>query len=194
MARGIPMGAKAPPKMMEEEDDMMEGEGEESAELEGPEASIIMIGKKMDDAEEEGYSMSGPDVSGATVGGLNALVDGINAVLPMFEMPDYERFTDGVTTLPGKFVKLLTMVNSAAQAAGLDDMVVDIASISDDRSLKMAAGKLRALGGNTSFKRFLRSERPAPAAKEPMAPAPGGAPAPMASGPSEDELMMSRLA
>ena len=194
MARGIPMGAKAPPKMMEEEDDMMEGEGEESAELEGPEATIVMIGKKMDDAEEEGYSMSGPDVSGATVGGLNALVDGINAVLPMFEMPDYERFTDGVTTLPGKFVKLLTMVNSAAQAAGLDDMVVDIASISDDRSLKMAAGKLRALGGNTSFKRFLRSERPAPAAKEPMAPAPGGAPAPMASGPSEDELMMSRLA
>jgi len=193
MARGIPMemGAKGAPMMKGmEEEDMMEGE---SAEMDGPEAAIVMIGKKMDDAEEEGYSMSGPDVSGATVGGLNALVDGINAVLPMFEVPDYERFTDGVTTLPGKFVKLLTMVNSAAQAAGLDDMVVDIASISDDRSLKMAAGKLRALAGNTSFKRFLRSERPAPVEKE-MAPAPGGAPAPMASGPSEDELMMSRLA
>lgn len=190
MARGIPMGAKAPPKKM-----MMGGEGEMENETEyesGPEATIIMMGKEMDDAEEEAYGAAAPqgDFSAA---GLNVLVDGLNAVLPLFEIPDYERFTDGATTLPPKFVKLLNMVNDAAKSAGLDDMAIDVSSITDDRSLKMAAGKLRALAGNTSFKRFLRSERPGgPAPKAEEAPAMGGAPAPM-SGAGEDELMMSRL-
>jgi hypothetical protein len=87
------------------------------------------------------------------------------------------------------------MVSEAAKAAGLDDMTIDFASITDDKTLKMAAGKLRALASNTSFKRFLRSERPEPM-EAPPAPAPGGAPPAMAmemGGPSEDELMMSRL-
>lgn len=186
------MGAKMPPKKMMEEKDTGKTMSVE-IEVEGPEEEALMgKARQLDDIEEEAYGAAAPQ-GDFSVGGLNALVDGINAVLPQFGLPDYERFAEGMTALPPKFVKLLTMVNEAAAAAGLDDMTIDLATVTDDKSLKMAAGKLRTLAGNASFKRFLRSERPAPPEKE-MAPPLGGAPpAPMASGPSEDELMMSRL-
>lgn len=182
-AKGGPMGKKMSVEV-EIEKGPMEPEEEEA----------MGSARKMDEMEEEAYGAASPQGE-YSVGGLNALVDGINAVLPLFGLPDYERFSEGSTTLPPKFIKLLTMVNEAAMGAGLDDMTFSIADIVDDRSLKMAAGKLRALAGNTSFKRFLRSERP----EAPMAPAPGGAPEePMmamapAGGMGEEELMMSRL-
>jgi hypothetical protein len=196
MARGIPMemGAKGAPKKMSVEVEIEKNGGEmEDEPMGGAEGKILEMGREMDDTEEEAYGMAAP-TGDFSVGGLNALVDGLNSVLPLFELPDYERFGDAVDTFPPKFVKQLTMVNEAANAAGLDDMVIDFSTLTDDRSLKMAAGKLRSLAGNTSFKRFLRSERPE--AMPPEAPAPGGAPPPMAppKGPSEDELMMSRLA
>ena len=201
MARGIPMemGAKGAPmkKGMEEKDvgKKMSVEIEvEKGPMEPEEEALMGAAKEMDDMEEEAYGAAAPQ-GDFSAGGLNALVDGLNAVLPLFDMPDYERFSEGMTTLPPKFMKQLTMVNEAATAAGLDDMTIDFAAITDDKSLKMAAGKLRALAGNTSFKRFLRSERPEPMTA-PEAPAPGGAPPAMAlemGGPSEDELMMSRL-
>jgi len=186
------MGAKMPPKKMMEEKEMGKTMSVE-IEVEGPEEEALMgKARQLDEMEDEAYGAAAPQ-GDFSVGGLNALVDGINAVLPQFGLPDYERFAEGMTALPPKFVKLLTMVNEAAAAAGLDDMTIDLATVTDDKSLKRAAGKLRTLAGNASFKRFLRSERPAPPEKE-MAPPPGGAPpAPMASGPSEDELMMSRL-
>jgi len=199
MARGIPMemGAKGAP-MMKDEKGMgkkMSVEVEiEKGPMEPEEEEMMGKAREMDDMEEEAYGATAPR-GDFSAGGLNALVDGLNAVLPLFGMPDYERFSDGMTTLPPKFVKQLTMVNEAAMAAGLDDMTIDFATITDDKSLKMAAGKLRALAGNTSFKRFLRSERP----EAPTAPAPGGMPEePMAApaaqmGMSEDDLMMSRL-
>jgi hypothetical protein len=195
MARGIPMemGAKGAPMMKGMEEKEMGKKMSVEIEVEGPEEEALMgKARQLDEIEDEAYGAAAPQ-GDFSVGGLNALVDGINAVLPQFGLPDYERFSEGMTALPPKFVKLLTMVNEAAAAAGLDDMKIDLATITDDKSLKMAAGVLRALAGNASFKRFLRSERPAPPEKE-MAPPPGGAPpAPMASGPSEDELMMSRL-
>lgn len=160
-----------------------------------PEEEALMgAARGMDAAEEEAYGATAP-TGDFSVGGLNALVDALNTVLPMFEMKDYPRFSEAVDTFPGEFVKQLTMVMEAATAAGLDDMVIDFTTMTDDKALKMAAGKLRSLAGNTSFKRYLRSERPEPMTA-PEAPAPGGAPPAMAmemGGPSEDELMMSRL-
>lgn len=198
MARGIPMemGAKSgPPSGKQEMGKKMSVEVEiEKGPMSPEEEDLMGKAKELDDVEEEAYGRAAPTGS-YSVGGLNALVDGLNSVLPLFGLPDYERFAEATDTLPPAFVKQLTMVMEAAKAAGLDDMVFDLMSIVDDRSLKMAAGKLRALAGNTSFKRFLRSERP----EAPMAPAPGGKPeAPMAmqaegQGMSEDELMMSRL-
>jgi hypothetical protein len=199
MARGIPMemGAKGAP-MMKDEKGMgkkMSVEVEiEKGPMEPEEEELMGKAQEMDDMEEEAYGSVAPQ-GDFSAGGLNALVDGLNSVLPMFGIPDYERFSEGMTTLPPKFVKLLTMVNEAASAAGLDDMTIDLATVTDDKSLKMAAGKLRTLAGRSEFKRFLRSERP----EAPTAPAPGGVPeAPMAApaaamGMSEEDLMMSRL-
>lgn len=188
------MGAKMPPKKMMDKEEM--GKTMSVAiEVEGPEEEALMgKARQMDDIEEEAYGATAPQ-GDFSVGGLNALVDGINAVLPQFGLPDYERFAEGMTALPSKFVKLLTMVNEAAAAAGLDDMTIDLATVTDDKSLKMAAGKLRALSGNTSFKRFLRSERPEKPTAPPMeamSEAPMAPPAPAMSM-SEDDLMMSRL-
>lgn len=189
------MGAKGAPMMKGMDEKEMGKTMSVEIEVEGPEEEALMgKARQMDDMEEEAYGAVAPQ-GDFSVGGLNALVDGINAVLPAFGLPDYERFAEGMTSLPPKFVKLLTMVNEAAAAAGLDDMTIDLSTVTDDRALKMAAGKLRTLAGNASFKRFLRSERP----EGPPAPAMGGMPqAPMtapapAKGMSEDDLMMSRL-
>ena len=198
MARGIPMemGAKGAP--MKDEKGMgktMSVEVEiEKGPMEPAEEEMMGKAREMDDMEEEAYGATAPQ-GDFSAGGLNALVDGLNTVLPMFGIPDYERFSEGMTTLPPKFVKLLTMVNEAVSAAGMDDMVIDLATITDDKGLKMAAGKLRSLAGKADFKRFLRSERP----EAPTAPPPGGIPEePMAApaaamGMSEEDLMMSRL-
>ena len=120
---------------------------------------ILELGKESNDMKEKGYAMVAP--SGKyTVMGLNSLVDALNTVLPMFSIPDYAKFTESVTTLPGQFVKMLTMVNEAAMAAGLDEVVIDLSTIVDDKGLKMAAGKLMTLAANTAFKQFLRSAEP----------------------------------
>ncbi len=190
MARGIPMemGAKGGPKKMSVEVEIEKGP------MEPEEEEMMGQARQLDEVEDEAYMQVAPQ-GDFSVGGLNALVDGLNSVLPLFGLPDYERFAESSGVLPPAFVKQLTMVMEAAKGAGLDDMMIDLGTITDDKGLKMAAGKLRALAANTSFKRFLRSERP----EAPSAPAPGGMPeAPMAMqaeamGMGEDELMMSRL-
>lgn len=198
MARGIPMemGAKSGPMGGKKEmGKKMSVEVEiEKGPMEPEEEAMMGKARELDEMEDEAYGQVAP-TGDFSVGGLNALVDGLNSVLPLFGLPDYERFAEAVDTLPSGFVKQLTMVMEAAKGAGLDDMMIDLGTITDDKGLKMAAGKLRALAANTSFKRFLRSERP----EAPEAPAPGGMPeAPMAMqaeeiGMGEDELMMSRL-
>lgn len=192
---GIPMEAKKSPPMGKKMSVEVEIEKEPMGEMSPEESDLMEMAGEMDDAEEESFGAMAP-TGDFSAPGLNALVDGLNAVLPLFGIDDYPRFSEGMQTLPARFVKQLTMVMEAASAAGLDDMVIDLGSIVDDRSLKMAAGKLRALAGSTDFKRYIRSERPEEA---PTAPAPGGLPElPMAvaakeSGMSEDDLMMSRL-
>jgi len=187
------MGAKGGPKKMSVEVEI-EKEPMSPSAMEPEEEAVMGKAREMDDMEDAAYGAAAP-TGDFSVGGLNALVDGLNAALPLFGMPDYPRFSEGVTTLPPKFVKQLTMVNEAASAAGLDDMTIDMATITDDRSLKMAAGKLRALAGKTEFKRFLRSERP----EGPTAPLIGGEAAPPAppqgatGGMGEEDIMMSRL-
>lgn len=120
---------------------------------------IMELGKESNDMKEKAYEMAAP--SGTyTVMGLNALVDALNSVLPMFGIPDYAKFTETVTSLPGQFVKMLTMVNDAATQAGVDGAVIDLSTIVDDKGLKMAAGKLMTLAANTAFKQFLRSSKP----------------------------------
>jgi len=182
--RGIPMGKPKAPKV----------EMEVSIEEGSPEEGLLKIGKAMDDSEEEVYTMASPDTSAVTPAGLNAIVDALNAVLPLFGVTEeYPKFSVSVPSLPPAFMKQLTMVSEAAKGAGLDEMELDFSKIVDDRAAKMAAGLLRALAGSQAFKRFLRSERPGgPAPME----APAAAPMPMgmmSSGADDEEMMMGRM-
>lgn len=156
---------------------------------------ILELGKESNDMKEMAYETVAP--SGTyTVMGLNSLVDALNTVLPMFSIPDYAKFTETVPTLPGEFVKMLTMVNEAAIGAGLDEAVVDLATIVDDKGLKMAAGKLMTLAANTAFKQYLRSAEPMGTIEPKTAEAApmGGAPMmPEGGGMAADEFMSGRM-
>jgi len=126
----------------------------------GQEEEVIDLAGQVDTAKEEAYERAGPSVT-ATVSGLNALVDGVNAVLPLFKAPPYESFSEAVPKLPGAFVKVITMIAEAATSAGLEELAPSIESLTDDKSFKMEAGKLKTLASKSEFKAYIRSA-PAP--------------------------------
>lgn len=187
--RGIPMGKNMPKVEMEV-----------SIEEGSPEEGLMKIGKAMDDSEEGVYTMASPDTSAVSTAGLNAIVDALNAVLPLFDVKEpYPKFSGAVGSLPPAFMKQLTMVSEAATGAGLDEMELDFSKIVDDRGAKMAAGLLRALAGSQAFKRFLRSERP-DGGGTPRRPAPMEAPlmkppalGMMSSTADDEEMMTARM-
>jgi hypothetical protein len=88
---------------------------------------------------------------------LNTLVDALNELLPMFNLPDYPEFDEGfVGPLPEEFVTQLTMIEAAAEAAGLDSFPMDEAV--DDRGLEMIAGRLKVLARDKTFAKFVEEE------------------------------------
>ena len=129
------------------------------------------------------------------VGDLNALVDSLNGVLPLFDLPAYPSFTadlDG--PLPTEFVQQLAMVADAANAAGLERLSFDVASATDSAALEDIQARLDTLANNQSFKTFLRSEAEETAPEEDAAPM--EMEAVMEEGPSGGEmeaLMMERM-
>lgn len=90
---------------------------------------------------------------------VNRLSQSVNAVLQLFgpeakEIP----FVEGdVDRLSAQLTAAIAMISQAATDAGLERFAVDLGSITDDRSLEMAAGKLDALAANENFNTFLRS-------------------------------------
>ena len=117
---------------------------------------ITELGATMDEnktAEVEPLTPSG-DYSRRA---LNTLVDALNELLPMFNLPDYPEFDEGfVGPLPEEFVTQLTMIEAAAEAAGLDSFPMDEAV--DDRGLEMIAGRLKVLARDKTFAKFVEEE------------------------------------
>lgn len=154
------------------------------------ESKILDNAKALDAVEGEAMGRAIPQGS-FTAKGINILVDATNAVLPLFGLPAYTVDPEA-TSLPPEFVKLITMISEAAKEAGLEQFAVEVAELTDDKALKMAAGKLKSLSGKSEFKRFLKSERPAEAgAGAPVAEEAPKVPPSQSGG--EDELMMSRI-
>tara|TARA_R100000664_G_C2755140_1_gene142799 strand:- start:22 stop:516 length:495 start_codon:yes stop_codon:yes gene_type:complete len=117
---------------------------------------VVEIGGMMDENVNEEVDMLTP--SGAyTVRALNILVEALNEVLPMFNMPDYPLFETGVEgPLPEEFVRQLLMVDAAAVDADLESFPMDEAV--DDRGLEMIAGRLKVLARDKTFKRYVEQE------------------------------------
>ena len=89
----------------------------------------------------------------------NRLGESLNRVLDLFgpDAKDIIPVEGDQTRLSAQITAALAMVAQAAKEAGLDRFVVDLDTITDDRSLEMAAGKLDALAENENFNTFLRS-------------------------------------
>lgn len=94
--------------------------------------------------------------------GLNALGQTINQALKLFgeEARPIDPYTDAESVLPIDIVKAVAMLNQAASDAGLDRFVVDLGTLTDDRALQEAAGKVDALAQNETFRMFLSQMNP----------------------------------
>ena len=117
---------------------------------------IVELGGVMDEAKEAEVDLLTP--SGTyTVRALNILVEALNGLLPMFNMPDYPLFEEGLEgPLPEEFVRQLAMVEAAAEGAGLESFPMDEAV--DDRGLEMIAGRLKNLARDKTFAKFVAEE------------------------------------
>lgn len=114
---------------------------------------VAELGQTMDETIADEVEMITP--SGVyTADGLNALVDGLNKVLPMFKLAAYPTFDENIEgALPEEFVRQLAMVNEAAMAAGHEAFPFEEAV--DDTGLKMIAGRLDGLSKDKAFAKFL---------------------------------------
>jgi hypothetical protein len=94
--------------------------------------------------------------------GLNALGQTINQALKLFgeEARPIDPYTDAESVLPLDIVKAVAMLNQAASDAGLDRFVIDLGTLTDDRALQEAAGKVDALAQNETFRMFLSQMNP----------------------------------
>jgi len=90
---------------------------------------------------------------------VNRLGESLNRVLELFgpEAKDIPLIEGDTNRLSAQITAALAMVAQAATEAGLDKFIIDLDTITDDRSLELAAGKLDALAANENFNTFLRS-------------------------------------
>ena len=90
-----------------------------------------------------------------SVNGLNSLVDALNEVLPLFQLPEYDAFGEEISgPLPEDFVRQILMVGTAAEAAGLE--ALDLTDVVDDRGLEILAGRLKTYARDRGFQQFLK--------------------------------------
>jgi hypothetical protein len=125
-----------------------------------------------------------------SAGKLNTMVGALNAVLEqMPQVPEYPEFAEDIEVFPQEFVDAIEMVNQVASDVGLDDMVIDITVIGDDKDLTGAAGQLKALASSREFKQMLKQM---PGQTDLAAPVEEAPPA----GPADEEMdnmMMMRM-
>lgn len=155
------------------------------------------LAKQMDEADEARV------VEGEfSKTGLNRLVDALNQANRVFKAPTYPRFEAAVDRLPPEFIRNLEMVNAAARDAGLDDYTFNIFEASDDKDLKMVAGKIDSAAMDKSFKAFLnkpqgmgdlQAEAGVPEMQMTGADVGVMAQAPMEEEEDEEELFMARM-
>lgn len=115
------------------------------------------------DAARENAAMARAPEGDFSLTRLNALVDAFNDVAELFpDMPMYPSFSEETDIFPSEFVTAIDAVNAAATDAMLDEMVIDVMAIADDKDLAKAAGQLKSLAKNKDFQRFLKQEYTSP--------------------------------
>lgn len=131
------------------------------------EATAMGMAEEVDDTERFMRDVVAPegDFSAAK---LNSVVDALNSVLDILGAPAYPTFEEDIEVFPIEFVQQLEMINGALTDAGMDDMVLAMEGISDDKDLTLLAGKLASIAKDKDFVRFLKQQSPPDAAPEPV--------------------------
>ena len=120
---------------------------------------IMEKAAEVDEVNAEAMAAMGPSGS-FEVNELNQVVDALNLVLPLFDLPSYPEFAEGIDgDFPPEFLQQLMMVADAAADAGLERLAYDVTEIDGPEDLEDIAAKLDVLSKNQSFKTFLRTER-----------------------------------
>ena len=115
-------------------------------------AQAGQVGMEEDALLQEQFMSEAPQGK-FTVDALNRLVKELNVVLEMFGEV-YPEFAEDIAVFPQEFVAALSMVRSAAEDAGVG-FDLEYAEITDDRDLAILAGKVRKLGKDKTFQKFL---------------------------------------
>jgi hypothetical protein len=115
-------------------------------------AQAGQVGMEEDALLQEQFLAEAPQGS-FTVDALNRLVKELNVVLEMFGEV-YPEFAEDIAVFPQEFVAALSMVRSAAEDAGVG-FDLEFAEITDDRDLAILSGKIRKLGKDKTFRKFL---------------------------------------
>ena len=115
-------------------------------------AQAGQVGMEEDALLQEQFMSEAPQGK-FTVDALNRLVKELNVVLEMFGEV-YPEFAEDIAVFPQEFVAALSMVRSAAEDAGVG-FDLEFAEITDDRDLAILSGKIRKLGKDKTFQKFL---------------------------------------
>lgn len=93
-----------------------------------------------------------------TEGAISTITSALNEVLQLFgplAEPIVAEPADGF--LPTNITAAISMISLAAKDAGMDEFAIDPETLTNDRALIEAAGKLKALASNQNFAMFLRT-------------------------------------
>lgn len=121
---------------------------------------------------------------------MNALVDAVNQALTVagFEgsVPEVD---SNLTEFPVELVRVLAMLNDAAQEAGLEEL--EFSQLEDDRDVAMLASAIARVAAAPEFAAAM--EAPSDGADMALPSTPPPAAAPMMGAGAEEALMMERM-
>jgi hypothetical protein len=154
------------PRPRQAEMDTLQISETEMTDMSAPPQAVAVQAESLDTTQlESGFDnamrQAAPE-GNYTPTGLNALGQTINQALKLFgeEARFIDPYTADESILPIDIVKAVAMLNQAASDAGLDRFVIDLGTLTDDRALQEAAGKVDALAQNETFRMFLSQMNP----------------------------------
>ena len=112
------------------------------------------IGAGMDQAQMEGMQIMTPQ-GNYSARALNAVVDVINEIMPMFgEQMPMPQYTEDMTMLPQELMNALMAIMTVAEQAGVP-VDMEISAIVSDNDLAKLAALMKRLAKDEKLKDFL---------------------------------------
>ena len=132
---------------------------------------------------------------------MNRFIESVNKVASEFgQVPVLPMVEDDIDQMPGPVQKYVMMINKALEDSGFTEYSIELDSITSDRDLMMARGRLDAAAGDRAFKSFLKKPMPQQDSEMEVEISVESRPEPEAEAEKEemdekdvDKLMMSRM-